>query len=86
MNNISSNPKLKNIDPLKLKIIMEIQRKSKNQSIESLLPEIMKVNQELNKRNMNCTKDESTLLMEVIEESLSPAEKKKFNMIKGFLQ
>jgi len=81
----NSNPKHKDIDPLKLKIIMEIKQKSKDKSMEELLPEIMKVNQELNRRNMAFTKKETVLLLEVIEESLSPEEKKKFNMLKGFM-
>ena len=81
----NSNPKLKDIDPLKLKIIMEIKQKSKDKSMEELLPEIMKVNQEINRRNMAFTKKETVLLLEVIEESLSPEEKKKFNMLKGFM-
>ena len=41
--NLADNPKLKNVDPLKLKIIMEIKAKSKNRSMEELLPEIMKI-------------------------------------------
>ncbi len=80
-----SNPKLRGIDPLKLKIILEIKNKSKNKSMEELLPEIMKINQELNRRDMNFTKQESELLLDAIEESLSPSEKQKFNMIKSFL-
>lgn len=80
------NPKLRGVDPVKLKIIMEIREKSKTKSIEQLLPEIMRINQELNRRNMNFTKNETSLLMEAIEESLPPAEKQKFNMIKGFMQ
>lgn len=80
-----SNPKLRGIDPLKLKIILEIKNKSKNKSMEEPLPEIMKINQELNRRDMNFTKQESELLLDAIEESLSPSEKQKFNMIKSFL-
>jgi len=81
----ANNPKLKNIDPLKLKIILEIQKNSKNKSIEELLPEIMKINQELNRRNMSFTKQETSLLLDAIEESLSPEDKKRFNMLKGFI-
>ncbi len=79
------NQRLSGIDPVKLKIIMEIREKSKNKSIEELLPEIMKINQELNRRNMNFSKDETSVLMDVIEESLSPAERQRFNMLKGFM-
>lgn len=80
-----NNPKLNGIAPLKLKIIMEIKAKSKNRSIEELIPEIMKINQELNRRNMSFTKKETELLLEVIEEELTPEEKNRFNMIKGFM-
>lgn len=80
-----NNPKLQGVDPMKLRIIMEIREQSKHKSMEELLPEIMKINQELNRRNMNFTKDETALLMDAIEESLSPGEKQKFNMIKGFM-
>ena len=79
------NQKLSGIDPVKLKIIMEIREKSKNKSVEELLPEIMKINQELNKRHMNFSKNETEMLMEVIEDSLSPADRQRFNMLKGFL-
>lgn len=82
----SSNRKLRGIDPLKLKIIMEIREQSKHKSMEELLPQIMKINQELNRRNMNFSKSETDVLLDVIEESLSPSEKQKFNMIKGFIR
>lgn len=80
-----NNPKLQGVDPVKLKVIMEIKEQSRHKSMEELLPEIMKINQELNRRNMNFTKTETALLMDAIEESLSPAEKQKFNMLKGFM-
>lgn len=83
-NSFLQNPKLKNVDPLKLKIIMEIQRKSQNRSMNELLPEIMKIQQELNRRNMAFTKEETAILLEAIEENLSPEEKKNFAMIKQF--
>ena len=80
----TQNPRLRNIDPLKLKIINEIQRKSKNRSIEELLPEIMKINQELTRRNMSFSKEETAVLLDVIEENLSPDEKQRFAMLKSF--
>ena len=80
----TQNPRLRNIDPLKLKIINEIQRKSKNRSIEELLPEIMKINQELTRRNMSFSKEETAVLLDVIEENLSSEEKQRFAMLKSF--
>ena len=75
------NPKLRNIHPTKLRIINEIKEQSKYQSAEELLPQI---NQELKRRNLSFTKEESALLLEAMEESMSPAERQKFQMIKSF--
>lgn len=80
-----NNPKLKNIDPVKLQIITEIKEKSKGKNINQMLPEIMRINQLLNERNMSFTKEETALLFEVIKENMSQEEKKKFDAIKSFL-
>ena len=78
------NPKLRNIHPTKLKIINEIKEQSRYQSAEELLPQILQINQELKRRNLSFTKEESALLLEAMEESMSPAERQKFQMIKSF--
>lgn len=53
------NPKLRNIHPTKLRIINEIKEQSKYQSAEELLPQILQINQELKRRNLSFTKEES---------------------------
>ena len=78
------NPKLRNIHPTKLRIINEIKEQSKYQSAEELLPQILQINQELKRRNLSFTKEESALLLEAMEESMSPAERQKFQIIKSF--
>lgn len=78
------NPKLKNLHPTKLKIIQEIQKQSKYQSAEELLPQILQINQELKRRNLSFSKEESALLLDAMEESMSPAERQKFNLLKNF--
>ena len=83
--NFYEDPRFCRLDQRKQKILIEIAEKSSRYSMEELLPQILQINQELNRRNMNFTKEESALLMDIIEESLSTAEKQKFNMVKGFL-
>ena len=85
------NPKLRNIHPTKLRIINEIKEQSKYQSAEELLPQILPLFPkeissfvELKRRNLSFTKEESALLLEAMEESMSPAERQKFQMIKSF--
>ncbi len=82
---ISNDPRLRNVHPLKLKIIREIAEKSKGRSIEEMLPQIMQVNKELQARNISFSKEETALLLDVIEETLPPKDKAKFNMLKGFI-
>jgi hypothetical protein len=83
--NVSENQKLTALSPLKRKIITEIITQSRDKSIEELLPEVMKINRELSRRNMSFTRQESELLMDAIEESLSPQEKKSFALIKNMM-
>ena len=78
------NPKLKNMHPTKLKIINEIREQSRYHSAEEMLPQILQINQELKRRDLSFTKEESALLLEAMEESMSPAERKNFQMIKSF--
>ena len=78
------NPKLKNMHPTKLKIINEIREQSRYHSAEEMLPQILQINQELKRRDLSFTKEESALLLEAMEESMTPAERKKFQMIKSF--
>lgn len=83
--NISNNPRLQNISPLKIKIIKEIAEKSRGKSIEEMLPQIMKINKELQTRNISFTKEETALLLDVIEDTLPAKDKTKFNMLRGLL-
>lgn len=53
--------------------------------MEQLLTEVMKINQELNRRNMSFSKQESELLMTAIGETLNPNERKRFEMIKNLM-
>lgn len=83
---LGQDPRLSQVDPLKLKIIQEIAEKSKSKSVEEMLPQIMKINQELQARNISFSKEETALLMDIIEKSLPPKDKMKFNMLKGFMK
>ena len=56
-----------------------------NASMETMLPEIMKINSELNKRKLSFTREESQLIIDIMMENASPAEKQKIQMLKSFL-
>lgn len=80
-----NNPALKNINPIKLRLLQEISQKAKGKSIEDMLPQIMMVNKELKRRNLEFTKDETELLMDILMQDMSPAEKQKFMMLRSFM-
>ena len=82
---LNDNPKFLALSPLKQKIILEIQQQSISKSIEQMLPQLMMINKELNRRNMSFTKQETELLISAMEETMTPEERKKFEMIKAML-
>jgi hypothetical protein len=85
MRNFENDPRLKNMSPIKRAIIGEIMTGKSNTSMETMLPEIMKINNELNKRKLSFTREESQLIIDIMMENASPAEKQKIQMLKSFL-
>ncbi len=74
------------LHPIKQQIIKEVAQMSKTSSIETMLPKIMSVNKELSRRNMNFTKSETSLLIRIMTEGMSPAEKQKVDMLMSFFK
>ena len=85
MRNFENDPRLKNMSPIKRAIIGEIMTGKSNASMETMLPEIMKINNELNKRKLSFTREEAQLIIDIMMENASPAEKQKIQMLKSFL-
>lgn len=81
-----NTPEFQKLHPVKQQIIKEVASGSKNASIESMLPKIMSVNKELSKRNLSFTKAETTLLIGVLKEGMTPAEQAKVDMLMGFFR
>lgn len=80
-----NNPKLKNIDPRKMTLLLEIVKEAEGKSMEQLLPLMMGVNKRLQQQNMTFSNDESDLMLDAITKNLSPKEKAQFEMIKKFM-
>lgn len=79
-----TTPEFQKLHPVKQQIIKEVAEKSKNTSLESMLPKIMSVNKELTRRNLNFTKSETALLVSIMKEGMTPAEQQKVDMLLGF--
>ncbi len=85
MYNFDQDPRLANIHPLKLQIIKQLAHGSSQKSIEQMLPDMMRLNSELGKRNLSFTKNERELLMDILIEQASPEDKRKITMLRNML-
>ena len=73
------------LHPLKQNIIRELATSSNNNSVEAMIPKIMAINKELNKRNLSFTKSESKLMINILTRDMSPADKNKIDMIMSMM-
>jgi hypothetical protein len=81
----TNNPKLNNVDPRKLTILLELVKEAEGKPMDKLLPLLMNTNKRLQQQNMTFTKDESDLMIEIITKNMSPKEKQQFEMIKKLM-
>lgn len=84
-NEFASTKEFQNLHPLKQQIIKELVQNSQKAPLEMMLPKIMSINKELGKRNLGFTKEESRLLIDILKENMTPAERQKVDMFMGFL-
>lgn len=73
----------KNLHPVKQKIIMELSNSGMTTSPEAMLPKLMTINNELKKRNLSFTKEESALLIKIMKSDMTPDEQKKVDLLLG---
>lgn len=81
----SPNNKMKNIDPRKLVILMELIKEAEGKPMDKMLPLIIKTNKKLQDQNLAFTKDESDLMIEALTKNMSPKEKSQFEMLRTLM-
>lgn len=81
-----SNPALKNIDPRKLAILIEIMNESEGKALEKSLPVLMSANSKLKEHNLSFSPEETTLLFEILTMNMPSEEKLKLQSIKKLLE
>ncbi len=81
----SNNPRLKNIDPKKLAILIELMKEAEGKSMEQVLPLLMSTNKRLQEQNLVFSKEESELMIELLTKNMSPKEKMQFEMIRKMM-
>lgn len=80
---LTKTKEFKALHPVKQQIIEEIMKSSSYSSPETMLPKIVSINKELSKRGLSFTKEETGLLIRIMKENLSPAERQKVDMLTG---
>jgi hypothetical protein len=81
----TNNPRLKNVDPRKIKILLELVKEVEGKSTDQLIPLFMNTNKKLQQQNMTFTKDESDIMIDILTKNLSPKEKTQFEMFKKMM-
>jgi len=80
-----NNPKMNNIDPRKLTILIELMKEAEGKPTDKVIPLIMNTNKKLKEQDLSFTKDESDLMIEILSKNMSPKEKAQFEMMKKMM-
>ena len=81
----TKNPKLNNIDPRKLAILVELVNELEGNPLDKALPHLVAANKKLKEENLSFSKDENELLVEILGKNMSAKEKKQFEMMKNII-
>lgn len=81
----SNNPKLKNIDPRKLAVLIELMKEAEGKPLDQVLPMLMRTNKRLQEQNLVFSKEESELMIELLTKNMSQKEKMQFEMIRKMM-
>lgn len=76
---------MKNLDPRKLAVLMELVKEAEGKPLDKLIPLIISTNKKLQAQNLSFTKDESEILIEVLTKNMSPREKAQFEMLRKLM-
>ncbi len=81
----NNNSRMKNIDPRKLKILMELVKEAEGKPMDKLLPLIINTNKKMQEQNLSFTKDESDFMVEILTKNMSSKDKAQFEMMRTFM-
>ena len=81
----TNNPNIKNIDPRKLQILLDLMKEAEGKSMDKLIPLIISANKRLKEQNLSFTKSESDIMIEILTKNMSPKEKMQFEMLRKMM-
>lgn len=77
------NPKLKNIDEKKLKLLISLAEQAEKKDPEKLLPFFIEVTSKANSMGITFNDDETDIILNVLKARMAPEDIKKIEMIKN---
>lgn len=87
MNEWMNHPAMKNLDPLKLELFQMAAKQTEGKSGKSMVPVMMSLITNANKKGIHFTSEETSLILEILKEGKSEAEKKQIdNMVSMVMQ
>ena len=84
--NIFQNPAFQNLSPEKLQFLMEFQQMAKPSSMKDAAPFVMESLKQAQSKGIRFSNDESSLLIEILKQNMSPQEQKKADMILNMMK
>ncbi|MDF2543574.1 MAG: hypothetical protein K0S47_3292 [Herbinix sp.] len=80
-----NNPKLKNVDPRKLAILLDVMKEAEGKPTDKLVQLFMSTNKRLKEQNLTFDQNETDLMLEILTKNMTPKEKTQFEMIKKMM-
>lgn len=80
-----NHPALSKMEPAKKEIMRQLIQASRGKSMPQMIPLLQAATAKMKQQNLSFSKEENALIMELISQSMSPAEKKQFEKIKKML-
>lgn len=79
--NWKNDPLLKNMDNKKLEFLTKVLNEAQTKPQNELIPFLLKITSPTDSNNVSFNDSETNLIMRVLKERMSPAEKKKIDMV-----
>ena len=80
-----NEPAFKNMHPLKLKVLKDLANDTAGKPPSQTIPYLLKAQQTLKASNLSFSKEESTLLIEILTKDMTPEEKQQVERLKAFI-
>lgn len=76
------NDIFKNMHPVKIQIIKELEQRSTGKEMKAMVPLIMEAMQKLKANNLSFSQEEVSVLLEILTKDMSKEEKQRVEMMK----